>query len=138
MQEGKPMNTVAFKKINGSWYADLPEYLAQGGTLDDCLMVCGVPEMLELLAKGATSMKLQVSETWLPGFYAVLSRRFFGTARDKDCFGLYLASLVDHAFQVDESDPIQTGLINLTLGLCPVNAWFFGGRQPDTIYVRKG
>ena len=40
---------IKFEKEGRSWYADLPRYIEQGGAKEDCLMVAGVPELLEKL-----------------------------------------------------------------------------------------
>jgi hypothetical protein len=131
------MNTLDFVKEDKLWYADLPEYIAGGGRKDDCLMVSGAPELIELFAKGATRVSVGVSETWMPGFQAVLSRRVYGNAMDTNGWGWYFTTVFDSCVPHDGDNLHAVGATSLMVGLCPVNAWVFGGRHPDTIYIRQ-
>lgn len=41
---------ISFLKVGESWYADLPQYIEQGGSFASRLMVAGTPELIEIMA----------------------------------------------------------------------------------------
>jgi hypothetical protein len=130
------MNTLHFVREGKLWYADLPEYLSLGGCKEDCLMVSGAPELIELFAHGKSSVTVQVSPFWMPGFQAVLSRRIYHSTMDSNGWGWYFATVYDYEVAHDGDDARAIGAVSLKVGLCPVNAWVFDGQHPDTIYVK--
>lgn len=44
------MKPYKFVKTGRDWYIDLPEYIAQGGTMGDLQMVDGADKMLDRMA----------------------------------------------------------------------------------------
>ena len=54
------MKTHQFYKDGISWYIDLPEYLAQGGSIGDLQMVDGADKMLDIVSKGGERVTLQI------------------------------------------------------------------------------
>jgi hypothetical protein len=147
------MTIARFLKHGQLWYADLPEYLASGGSLADCLMVAGAPELLERLAgPEANKVDLAISTDWIPGFEAALHRLSKGSAQRGDGWAFYLAAVTPEALVCDpdgageaaaadvrwrQEQPVTGAADTMVVGLCPVNSWFFGGIHPDTIYIRR-
>lgn len=56
------------KDAVGNWYANLPEYIAQGGTHEDTQMVLGADTLLDILAQGADTVNLRVSDEFEEGW----------------------------------------------------------------------
>ncbi len=52
------MQTHTFNKQQSGWYIHLPEFIEQGGNKEDLQMVEGADTMLEIMAKGASSVAL--------------------------------------------------------------------------------
>lgn len=124
---------ITFKRLEGSWYADLPQYIEQGGTLGDCLMVSGAPEFIEYLG-GVDQLTVEISTEWTDSFDAYLIKNHNASIIEDDMgesspgWAYYNATMLS----TDESKLIKTMLV----GLCPVNAWVFGGSHPVNIYVK--
>lgn len=55
------MKVHRFYKEGISWYIDLPEFLALGGSIGDLQMVDGADKMLDLVSKGGEEVTLQIS-----------------------------------------------------------------------------
>ena len=53
--------TIPFYNRDGRWFADLPEYIAQGGTEDDCEMVAGADSWLDFISQGKDKIFLNLS-----------------------------------------------------------------------------
>lgn len=130
---------VTFIKIDGSWYADLPEYIEQGGTLGECLMVAGAPQLIESLG-GVDKLTVQISTEWFSGCDAILSK-VYSTQTDDEGLNTesgpgwtYYAAIIllQQTNAGVGSQPYKT----LNVGLCPVNAWVFGGTHPNTIFIK--
>lgn len=105
---------ISFYKTQGSWFADLPDYIEQGGTEADCLMVAGADTWLDKLSGGKDTISLLISDK--------------GPLREKmerheeDEFG---ATYVAHTYEDED--------INHQLWLCPVTLFVFN-KYPKTIY----
>lgn len=52
-----------YKELDGRWYADLPAYIAAGGSKEDCEMVAGADRWLSVLAGKENSITLDISKT---------------------------------------------------------------------------
>ena len=107
------MKKISFYNRNGRWFADLPEYIAQGGTEDDCEMVAGADSWLEYLSKGSDRVTLSLSTSPL---------RNKLTLYESDEFG---ATYIAHDYNEE--------IFNHRLWLCPVTLFVFG-EYPQTIY----
>jgi hypothetical protein len=110
---------IEFQKIQGLWYAILPEYIDQGGDFNDCLMVDGAPEMLDKLSNNGESVLLILSETETSDYDCRLSKY-----DEEDDWGYYLCYF---------------GVVILGgfhVGLCPVNMFAWKGKHPQIIYVK--
>jgi hypothetical protein len=125
---------VSFMKLDGSWYADLPEYIEQGGTLGECLMVAGAPQLIEMLG-GIDRLTVEISTEWMQNCDAILSK-IYSTQEDDEGEALssgpgwsYYATMI---LSKSTDEPHRT----LNVGLCPVNAWVFGGTHPNTIFIK--
>lgn len=125
---------VNFIKVQGSWYADLPEYIEQGGTFGECLMVAGAPQLIEMLG-GTDKLAVEISTEWMPNCDAILSKTY-STQEDDEGEALssgpgwsYYATMI---LSKSTDEPHRT----LNVGLCPVNAWVFGGTHPNTIFIK--
>lgn len=55
------MVELRFYNRDGSWYADLPEYIESGGTEADCLMVAGADTWLDFLSGYGDQVTLRLS-----------------------------------------------------------------------------
>jgi hypothetical protein len=55
------IQTHVFKKEEGRWYIDLPEYLAQGWSKRDLEMVEGADKLLNTIANGGKRVTLRLS-----------------------------------------------------------------------------
>jgi hypothetical protein len=109
---------VKFEKLQGLWYAILPEYIEQGGEFSDCLMVENAPEMLDILSAGTDVIQVLVSDKLITNADIVLEKD-----RDEDEWGYYDPMENDHGFYAQ-------------VGLCPVNKWVWNGIHPDIIYMK--
>ena len=115
------MKSYKFIKTGSDWYIDLPEYIEKGGTIGDLQMVDGADKMLDMMATGADTVLLSVSE------------KPFEAA--------------DELILTERCDPFIGGAyymmkryngeeINRSLWLCQVTAFIFGD-LPEKIFVRK-
>lgn len=52
------MVTAVYYKIGKTWFLDLPEYLENGGNVDDLERIGGFHELLEMAADGSNSVVL--------------------------------------------------------------------------------
>ena len=131
------IGTVKFIKVQNSWYADLPQYIEDGGSFADCLMVAGAPDLIEKLG-GVDNLTVTVSDNWIEGYHAVLTKDY-STYTDDDSgeegFGwsYYVALILPRRITKDPTSPFTE---TLSVGLCPVNAYVFGGYHPDTIFIK--
>lgn len=107
---------VRFYNRDGSWYADLPEYIESGGTEADCLMVSGADTWLDFLSNYGDNIVLELSAEE-PLTHSI-------TKIHEDDFGAtYMA------YEYNEKP------INHQMWLCPVTLFVFGN-YPQTIYYR--
>jgi hypothetical protein len=126
---------VTFIKIQDSWYANIPEYLEQGGLFSDCLMVAGAPELIEKLG-GEITLTVTVSDKWIDGYHAALMKDYVtNTSEESESsnWSYYVALIFPRRITKDPTSPFTE---TLNVGLCPVNAWVFGGSHPDTIFIK--
>ena len=56
------MQTHIFNKEEGSWFIDLPEYIEQGGSKADLIMVEGADTMLDIIANGNDTITVSIDE----------------------------------------------------------------------------
>jgi hypothetical protein len=56
------MKTYRFIKSGADWYIDLPEFIEQGGSMDDLQMVEGADKMLDMMAENTTAVELNIDE----------------------------------------------------------------------------
>lgn len=109
---------IKFEKIQGLWYAILPEYIEQGGDFNDCLMVDGAPEMLDKLSNNGDEVTLILSETPM----------------DSDCRLSKYDEESGWGFYLCYFGAVKTG--GFHVGLCPVNMFAWKGIHPEMIYVK--
>jgi hypothetical protein len=113
------MKRIGFYKKNGSWYADLPEFIAQGGTEAACVMVAGADTLIEKLSLDGKRLDIEVD-------------------MDNPTHAIKLDSItnVDQQFLDENNHPFVEYGGNYTvvmgehtghkLWLCPVCKWVFG------------
>jgi hypothetical protein len=125
---------ISFLKVGESWYADLPQYIEQGGTFASCLMVAGAPELIEIMAgNDAKRASFEVNTEWFSGFEAVLNKEGEADVPDEEgSWAKYLTTVYDRTKSVH--DTLHS--VSLYVGLCPVNKWVFGGHHPNSIYLK--
>lgn len=46
-----------YKTASGHWYADLPDYIASGGSVEECEMVSGADTFLDMISHGKPRIK---------------------------------------------------------------------------------
>jgi len=54
------MFVATYYKIGAKWFLDYPEYLENGGDIDDLERIGGFEEFLELAARGGSTVNLQI------------------------------------------------------------------------------
>ena len=107
---------IRFYNRDGRWFADLPDYIAQGGTEDECEMVCGADTWLDYLSEGKDQVFLEVSTT------EPLAEQLQYMAEDADG-GIYMA------WEYGQEP------FNHQLWLCEVTKFVFGD-FPKFIYYK--
>jgi hypothetical protein len=109
-----------YKDEDRRWYADLPEYIEQGGTVEECEMVAGADDWLDFISENSEAITLALSDQDSLTEKIVLY--------ESDEFG---ATYIAHTYKEED--------INQVLWLCPVTLFVFGN-YPSTIYyhVIKG
>ena len=96
------------------WYAYLPEYIAQGGTEEECEMIAGADEWLDYLSKNGDSVTLELSDT------RQLSEKIVLYESDESG-----ATYIAHTYKEED--------VNQILWLCSVTLFVFG-HYPKEIY----
>jgi hypothetical protein len=115
------MKKYRFYKNEVEWYADLPEYLEQGGSTGDLQMVEGADKMLDLMSEGETEVTVTIA-----------TENFDGA---------------DELILNEKCDPIKGGgyylmprfegkQINLTMWLCQVTEFVFG-EIPSLLFIKR-
>jgi len=104
-----------YRKEDGTWWIDLPGYIAQGGDPAELQMVAGSDDFLELIAEAKDKVRLQISEQKVKGFYELKRVDEIPTTS-----GRY--------YYDDQSENL--------MWLCPVTLWVFEGRYPEIIYYK--
>jgi hypothetical protein len=56
------LRTIKFYDKKGKWYADLPDYIAQGGSEEECEMIEGADTWLDKLSNYGRSITLTISD----------------------------------------------------------------------------
>lgn len=104
------MKTYTFYNRDGKWYINLPEYLAQGGTEEECEMVSGADTWLDQLCQGKDKINIKLNSSFTEGW--------------------------DKLYKIDEDDFGATYLIeSFPIWLCPVTKFVFGD-FPKEIYYK--
>ena len=103
-----------YKDEDRRWYADLPEYIAQGGTVEECEMVSGADDWLDYISEKREAVTLALSDQNSLTEKIVLY--------ESDEFG---ATYIAHTYREED--------INQILWLCPVTLFVFG-HYPKEIY----
>lgn len=117
------MKTYRFYKTESErWYIDYPEWIEQGGMLEDLEMVSGADEMLDIVAAGETSINLQISTEEFDGASDLIFEKFGNTEFSGGAYYL----LVDY-----DGNPVD-----MVIWLCDVTRHVFG-QFPDNIYFKK-
>lgn len=108
--------TLRFYRRDTRWFADIPDYIAQGGTEDDCEMVSGADEWLDFISKGKDNIVLQIDTK-------PLANRL-DKYHDDDYGATYMAH------EYNDRD------YNQQMWLCNVTKFLFGD-FPQVIYYQK-
>jgi len=109
---------IKFEKIQDLWFAIVPEYIEAGGDFNDCLMVDGAPEMLDMLSNNGEQITLIMTKE--KNDLATASLKKYTEISD---WGFYHFN-----FNSDYK--------NVHVGLCPVNKFAWNGIHPDLIYLQ--
>lgn len=110
------VRTIRFYNRDGRWYADLPDYIEQGGTEEDCEMVAGADTWLEYLSTGV-----------IDNLFITLGDEPFGESLHLYYKDEYGATYIAHSYNEED--------INHQLWLCPVTLFLFPD-YPDIIYYK--
>jgi hypothetical protein len=105
---------LRFYNRDRRWFADVPSYIEAGGTEDDCEMVAGADEWLDLLAKEKDSITLEIGETPLDEQLKLYEKDEAG--------GTYIA----HTYKEED--------VNHVMWLCNVTIFVFGYFPPIIHY----
>ncbi len=122
------------KEENGSWYADLPEYLEKGiGNKNDLLMVDGADTFLDFLSEGGARADILISTEEFGGYDTVLKKESIGM--NQSLLQQVGHAVVDYgAYYTIES--FKGTAHSHRLWLCPVTEYVFGGYYPDKIFIK--
>lgn len=113
---------IRFYREGSRWYADLPEYIQAGGTKEDCEMVCGADEWLEIISQGESEVTLRIDSE---PFEAAEFLKLESVDTDALFEGAY--------YRVQSYKGIDYSHRNMWL--CPVTLFVFG-KYPDKIYYK--
>jgi hypothetical protein len=111
----KSILKIRFYKEEEKWYADIPDYINQGGSKDELEMVSGADIWLSFLSERGEEITLEISLNPFEGFEAKLL--YVGDSNQK-IEGEYLVYPDIHY-----------------LWLCSVTVWLFG-EYPQSIYYK--
>lgn len=106
---------IRFYREEEKWYADIPEYIEQGGSKEDLEMVSGADVWLSFLSEGGDEITLDISINPFEGFEAKLL--YVGDS-SQNMEGEYLVYPDMHY-----------------MWLCSVTVWLFG-EYPQSIYYK--
>ena len=132
--KNKSTKTHLFKKENGIWYIDLPEFIEEGlGTKANLMMVDGADTLLDILSNNNILVTLEFSQLPFVGWTTLLEL-------DKSGKNQELLDQVGHAL-VDNGAYYKTTLINnvkitKSVWLCPVTEYVFNDYYPENIYIK--
>jgi hypothetical protein len=115
------MKQHRFYKEYSTWYIDLPEYLAQGGSQGDLAMVSGADTMLETVSGSAGKVTLQIDTTPFEGSDELMLTELCDPVMGG---GWYLVK------------EFEGKAVNQQMWLCAVTEFVFG-YMPERIYVKK-
>ena len=116
------MQTHTFiKEEDGSWFIDLPEYIANGGNKGDLQMVAGADTMLDVIGNDARQVTITMGEEPFDGADILELTELCDPVLGG---GIYLMPLFEGA-QVAQQ-----------MWLCPVTEFVFG-YLPKKIYVKR-
>lgn len=107
--------TLNFIKENGTWYIDLPEYIASGGSKASLAMVAGADDLLDEISDNEINASIQLSDE----YYTDELVRSFTLG-----YGYYY-NVISSEYQTKK------------IWLCPVTKYVFGGKYPKSIKFRK-
>lgn len=110
------MKKIRFYRDENRWFADLPEWIENGGDRDDLEMILGADEWLDIIYNNEESVILNLSITPL--------RNKIVLNQADDAGGVYIA----HEYNEE--------IVNHVLWLCAVTKFVFG-EFPETIYYEK-
>ena len=112
------MKTLRFyKEEDNTWYADIPDYICQGGEKADLQMVAGADNMLDILSNNGDSITLRIYEN--------------NEEPEKYVVSLWLLK--------EDEIPNYNCNINgyeFSIWLCGVTKWLYG-YYPEVLYINK-
>jgi hypothetical protein len=112
--------TYSFKKENGRWYIDLPDYLARGGMPSDLEMAEGAHELLNMMARGKNNVKLVLETEPFDGADVLELDELCGAPKGGGYYMMHTC----------RSRPLQK-----RIWLCDVTLFVFG-EMPQKIYIK--
>lgn len=110
------VRTLRFYKRDTRWYAYIPEYIEAGGTEEECEMVGGSDEWLDLVSDFSDTVVVKLS----------------GTEPLQEKLSLYNYDEFGATYVACE---YKEEIVNQQMWLCPVTLFVFG-EYPDTIYYQ--
>lgn len=119
----KVMQIRFYKEKTGMWYADLPDYIASGGTKADCQMVSGADDWLDLISQCEYEVTLEISTEKFEGAeYLYLDHTDEGFPEMGATYRVTTYQGIDYS--------------NRTMWLCPVTLFVFGEYPKDIYYLK--
>ena len=116
------MEIKFYKEESGRWYADLPEYIASGGTKEDCEMVGGADDWLDILSQGENEVVVAIEiEPFEGSEVLTLDNTDYGFPEFGATYRVGYYKGVNYSHR--------------TLWLCPVTLFVFG-EYPKKMFYR--
>ena len=113
--------TIRFYRRDNRWFADLPLYLEAGGTEDDCELIAGADEWLDIVSNYKDSVYLRISDI------ESLQEKLVLHEVDNAQFGCGAIYVIQE---------YQDQVINKEIWLCPVTLFIFGYYPPIIFYSK--
>lgn len=123
---------VKFIKKDKAWYADLPDYLEAGGSFQECVMVAGSDDIIDVLASGSEEVTLTASlkpirENGVLAHEIILVKIADDIEEYEDAGGASYEAIIINPFGP---------CLRVQCWLCSVSTFVFNGKHPDVIFIK--
>lgn len=126
------VQVLGFVKEEGTWYADLPQFLEQGlGVKANLMMVDGADTFLDLLSGNGNKITLKIAPRAFNGYQTYMKK--FKKGMNKQLLDQIGHAPVDYGAYYNVLE-LSGKPYEHQLWLCPVAEYVFGS-YPDEIYA---